>query len=270
MSKTEAPERGPYEWRHGWIPLTLHAAILKAGGNHERAEQLLAEGRARRAAGAAEFTTPLHQAHAAQQARRQLRALSDDQLADAMGGTDDDEHLDVLLAELDRRDKAARKAAADRARRARRREHRDATRDADYERRVAAGEDPEAAYSAAYGLTAERVRRDAAITHLRSAGYTGKGLAELTRAAFADHVETAHQAAEDECNGQLLTAEGLRLEAAGKLRPRDLFTGPESRARKYASRELLDHWQAHGRLTVEDYAGGILGGHMRHTAGAWS
>lgn len=255
-----------YEWRHGWIPLTLHAAILKAHGNHDRAEQLLAEGRARRP----EFTTPLHQAAAAQQAHRQLRALSDDQLADAVGATDDDARLDVLLAELDRRDKAAAKAAADRARRARRREHRDAARDAAYERRVAAGDDPEAAYAAAYGLTAERVRRDAAIGHLRSAGYRGKGLAELTRAAFADHVDIAHQAAEDECRGQLLTAEGLRLEAAGKLRPRDLFTGPEARARKYASPELLDFWQAHGRLTVEDYAGGILGGHMRHTAGAWA
>jgi hypothetical protein len=249
-----------YEWAHGWIPLTLHAAILKAHGNHEAAERLLAEGRA------AGFTTPLHQAHAEHQARRALRTLSDDQLADAMGTTDDDEHLDVLLAELDRRDKAARKATADRARRAHRREHRDAKREADYDRRVAAGEDPEAAYAGAYGLTAERVRRDEAIRTMRTNGYQGKGFTELARAVFAEHAEETYWAAEEATNGYLRNALGERAGVSA----RSLFTGNEDRARKYASPELLDFWQQHGRMTLQDFTAGMLGGHMSQRGGNWA
>jgi hypothetical protein len=254
-----------YEWAHGWIPLTLHAAILKAHGNHEAAERLLAEGRHRRAGG--DFTTPLHEAQAAHHTRRVLRDLADDDLADAMGAEDvTDAELDALVGELDRRDRAARKAAAERARRARRREHRDRTRDADYDRRVDAGEDPEAAYAAAYGVTEERVRRDEAITSLRSSGYRGKGLDDLCRAAFRDHVEVSFLAAEAATNGYHLNRAG---EAAG-IDPRSLFTGPEARARKYASEDLLTYWQAHGRLTVDDFRAGVLGGHMRAKgAAAW-
>jgi hypothetical protein len=263
-------EKTHYEWRHGWIPLTLHAAILKAHGNHERAEELLAAGREHRAARAEHgpgFVTPLHAAHDEHTARRRLRSMSDDDLADAMGDADDDA-LAVLVDELDRRDRAAKKAAAAADRRARRRGERDAAREADYDRRVEAGEDPEAAYAAAYGITEERVRRDEAIASLRSAGYEGKGLDELTRAAFRDHVETTYRAAEDETRGVLVTAAGER---AG-VHPRDLFTGPEARARKYATEELLSYWQTHGRLTVEDFRAGILGGHMRSSSsrGTWA
>lgn len=263
---TETRER-TYEWAHGWIPLTLHAAILKAHGNHERAEELLAEHRARRG-DADDFTTPLHAAEREQRVKRALRTMSDEDLAGAMGAEDvTDGELDVLVAELERRDKAQRKAAAERARRAHRRDARDRAREADYDRRVDAGEDPEAAYVAAYGIDEERQRRDEAIAGLRSAGYSGKGLDELCRAAYRDHVETSYWAAEEATIGYYLNPAGK----AAKVEPRSLFTGPESRARKYASRELLDYWQAHGRLTVDDFRAGVLGGHMRvKGAAAWS
>jgi hypothetical protein len=251
-----------YEWAHGWVPLTLHAAILKAHGNHARAEELLARGREQRAGGG--FTTPLHEAERQSHAKRALRAMSDEDLSDAMGAEDlTDDALDVLVAELDRRDRAQRKATAERARRARRRRQRDAAREADYEARVDAGEDPEAAY----GIDAERQRRDEAIAGLRSAGYAGKGLDELCRAAFRDHVETSYWAAEDATKGYLVNKAG---EAAG-VHPRELFSGPEARARKYASPELLAFWHAHGRLTVDDFRAGVLGGHMRvKGAAAWA
>lgn len=32
-----------------------------------------------------------------------------------------------------------------------------------------------------------------------------------------------------------------------------LFTGPEARAYRYASRELLDHWEDHGRLSLAQF-----------------
>lgn len=256
-----------YDWRHGWIPLTMRAALMKAHGNHEAAERLLDEHRARKVArGHHVFVTPLHEAAEAHRAGRTLRELSDDELADAMGDTDDDEHLGVLVRELDRRDKAEKRAAADRARRQRRREHRDATRDAEYDRRVAAGEDPEQAYAGAYGLTAERVRRDEAIRTMRGNGYRGKGFTELARAVFVEHAEASYWAAEDATKGYLRNAAGDR---AG-VDPRSLFTGPEARARKYASPELLDYWQEHGRMTLEDFTAGMLGGHMTQRGGNWA
>lgn len=36
---------------------------------------------------------------------------------------------------------------------------------------------------------------------------------------------------------------------------RTLFTGPESRARKYASEELLEYWEHHPRPTEAYFAG---------------
>lgn len=258
---TATKEARQYEWAHGWIPLTLHAAILKAHGNHEAAERLLAESRRDG------FTTPLHEADRAHRAKRALRSVSDDDLAAAMGAEGiTDTELGALVAELDRRDKADRKNAAARARRARRRNARDRAREADYDQRVDAGEDPESAYAAAYGITEERIRRDEAIDFLRSSGYTGKGLDELCRSAFREHATASYWAAEDATKGYFLNKAGTRA----KIDPRDLFTGPEARARKYASRELLDYWQEHGRLTVDDFRAGILGGHMRHTGTWWT
>jgi hypothetical protein len=48
------------------------------------------------------------------------------------------------------------------------------------------------------------------------------------------------------------------LNRAGKaagIDERSLFTGPESRARRYASEELLNHWQSHPRPTSAYFAG---------------
>jgi hypothetical protein len=263
---TKTTDHG-YDWRHNWVPITMRAALMKAHGNHEAAERMLAEHHARKAArGHHVFVTPLHEAAEAHRAGRTLRELSDDELADAMGDTDDDEHVGVLLAELDRRDKAAKKAAIDRARRERRRAHRDAEREADYDRRVAAGDDPEQAYAEAYGLTAERVRRDEAIRTMRDNGYRGKGFTELARAVFVEHQEASYWAAEEATNGYLVNAAGERAGIHG----RSLFTGNEDRARKYASPELLDYWQEHGRMTLQDFTAGMLGGHMSQRGGNWA
>lgn len=254
-----------HDWRHGWVPLTMRAALLKAHGNHAAAEALLQHRRDRAAGG---FVTPLHAAAAAHEERRALRSMTDDDLTAAMGADDvSDEELDTLVGELDRRDKAARKAAASRAHRARRRGARDAAREADYDARTAAGESPEAAYAAAYGVSEERARRDEVIASLRSTGYKGRGLKELTRAAFRDHTEAVYLAAEDATRGHMVNKAG---QAAG-VTGRELLTGPEARARAYASRELLDFWQTNGRLTAADFEAGLLGGHMAHKgAAAWS
>jgi hypothetical protein len=48
------------------------------------------------------------------------------------------------------------------------------------------------------------------------------------------------------------------LNRAGKaagIDERSLFTGPERRARRYASEELLNHWQSHPRPTAAYFQG---------------
>ena len=73
--------------------------------------------------------------------------------------------------------------------------------------------------------------------------------------------------AEEETRGNLLNKAGR---SAG-INARTLFTGPESRARKYASDELLAYWHERGRMTVEDFTASLLGGAMRSTStAAWA
>lgn len=231
-----------YDWRHGWIPVTERAALIKAHGSRTLADKLL-----RRSEG--------------------WHHLDDDRLAEALGDAADDATVDRILAEIDRRDKAARKAEKARARRATARTARDARREADYDAAVDAGEDPQAAYARVYGVTEEQQRRQEAIATLRGNGYRGKGFTELARDAFQEHAELVYQDAEAYCRGHMVNRAGQ----AANVSYRSLFTGPESRARKYASEDLLRYWQDNGRITLDDFAAGLLGGHMRSRgAAAWA
>jgi len=57
--------------------------------------------------------------------------------------------------------------------------------------------------------------------------------------------------AEDATKGYMLNRRGIE---AG-VDPKSLFTGPESRARKYASWELLQHWETSPRPTEAYFQG---------------
>lgn len=59
-------------------------------------------------------------------------------------------------------------------------------------------------------------------------------------------LEAAYVRAEDDTNGHMLSKAG---QARG-IDPKTLWTGNERTARKYASEELNEHWDKHGRLTV--------------------
>jgi hypothetical protein len=250
---TEAPET--YDWRHGWIPLTMRAALQKTHGNHEAAERLLEERRRRRRS----FVSP-HPKHQREHAERQRWAgLSDDELSDAMG-TAGEEELDRIVRELDRRDRAQRKSERARERRHERRTAEERRRSADFDAACDAGEDPEEAYARVYGVSEEKVRRQAAEESLRSAGYAGRDFRSMVKTAHAEDVRERYLHAEDVCRGHMLNAAGR---AAG-IDSESLFSGPASRAKKYASEELADYFREHGRLTVEDFTAGLLGGHARH------
>jgi len=66
-----------------------------------------------------------------------------------------------------------------------------------------------------------------------------------------DEVYRQYLAAEAATNGYMLNRAGL---AAG-VDEKSLFTGPEARVRKYASRELLDYFSEHGRPTRVSFLG---------------
>lgn len=297
------PAAHVYHWKHGWIPLDHTAALSKAKGNHKLAATYIAavpEARgihtrqdvakatldlpnipnhADRAAATAET------AHAARGigatdllptpmrtrpiAGRDLADVADDDLAGLLteAATHGDAHdIDHVVAELDRRDAAVHAERAAAARRAAAKTRRDARTEADHARRdahfddlIASGDDPEQAYATAFGVTVERQRREQAISSLRDNGYTGAGFDQLTAAAYQDEVDRLYIAAENGTRGAMLTQEGRRK----GVNPRTLFTGNEATARRYASEELKQFWDQHGRLTLTDMRASLLGGTMR-------
>ncbi|WP_052684576.1 phage minor capsid protein [Lentzea aerocolonigenes] len=201
---------------------------------------------------------------AEQQAREQLAAelaaLTDDDLDARLAEVADDEDaVDAVLAEMDRRQAEADAAEArrerDRQRREQQREQRRAEQLAEYERLIADGIDDEDAWAQVTGTTVEKLHREDAIRRLRADGYTGRGFDELARASYRDYVAEQFWQAEADTNGYLLNNAG---EAAG-IDPRELFTGPVRRARKWASDELLGWWDDHGRMSFDEYAAWLLG-----------
>jgi hypothetical protein len=68
---------------------------------------------------------------------------------------------------------------------------------------------------------------------------------------YADEVYRSWLAAESQTRGNLLNAAGKRAD----IEPRTLFTGPESRVRKYASPELVEFFESHPRPTRETFLG---------------
>jgi hypothetical protein len=241
----------------------MRAALQKTKGDRAAAERLLAEARAdrsrRRAArGHVEFRppTPAHAERAA------WREFTDDQLADAMGATEDDAVLERIVAELERRDAAERKATAQRERRRRARDARDGARQTAYDEALAAGEDPEEAYARIWSVSEATMARERALELLSDV--PGKSFRAKVKQAHAEHIEERYVHAEGICRGHMLSPAGQRAGVSAA----SLFSGPAARAKKYASPELLDYFREHGRTTLEDFTADLLGGQHRHrTAG---
>lgn len=206
-------------------------------------------------------------------------ALSDDDLDEAMQtaiAAEDYELLETLSQEADRRDEARQPAPepvaplsdeefddawgvepdglADEAV-----DPEDERRFAEMEDLLAQGVDEATAYAQVFGVSEDRVLRDEAIRQLRASGYAGAGFDALARAAFRDHIAEAVNAADDVTNGYMLNPAGKR---AG-IDPVSLFTGPLTRAAKYASDELKDWFEENGRVTFDEFAESLLGRNAR-------
>jgi hypothetical protein len=75
-------------------------------------------------------------------------------------------------------------------------------------------------------------------------------------------VEYSYVKAENETRGHMLNKAGR----AADIDPRSLFTGPQARARRYASEELMNHWQDNPRPTAAMQAGGDTRMHEQYSA----
>ncbi|WP_102191521.1 hypothetical protein [Microbacterium aurantiacum] len=65
------------------------------------------------------------------------------------------------------------------------------------------------------------------------------------RAEYDETLYVQYMAAEEATNGAMLNARGR----AKGIDPFTLFMGNETRARAYASEELVEHWSTHPRVT---------------------
>lgn len=66
---------------------------------------------------------------------------------------------------------------------------------------------------------------------------------------YEQYLEHAYNAALNGTGGVFVNKRGRALHIDG----RDLFTGPASRAYRYASEELIEWWRVTPRLTLEQY-----------------
>ncbi len=185
--------------------------------------------------------------------------LSDDQLAERYQTAidlDDTAAMDAIETELDRRDKVAarkdRKARTDRALRERR-----LTEQANkITALIGDGWDPYEAVEQITGRTVVAQRRAEVLADLRANGYDARSFDQATARAFTDHARELYRQAEDATNGYLLNRDGR----ARGIDPASLFTGSDSRARRYASDELRQWWDEHGRITLDDWRDQLLTG----------
>jgi hypothetical protein len=187
-----------------------------------------------------------------------LAALSDEDLetrvAELMGAGDyDSPAMAAAMAEMDRRDQAAQEAAARReeaaAQRAREREEREAAQHARMSELVEQGYDWEEAAAEVLGRPVEALRREAFVLEHRVGDGDRRSFMELAREQFKLMVERLFVQAETETRGFMLNAEGV---AAG-IDPMSLFSGPRSRVDRYASEELKNWFDLHGRQNFTEF-----------------
>lgn len=195
----------------------------------------------------------------------ELAGLTDDELAARLAEVShDDAGVEAVLAEMERREAYAERVE-DEGDEDDEDDDPNAEKWAEVDRLAAEGMDYEQAYAEVFDVDVERMRREDAIARLRAEGYQGRGFDELARSAYRLELDEQYVAAEAATNGYLLSREG---EARG-LDPRDLWRQNETYARRWASDELKEWWDDHGRLTFDEFRDGLLNGGngKRHRTG---
>ncbi|MFD0659759.1 phage minor capsid protein [Thermocatellispora tengchongensis] len=111
------------------------------------------------------------------------------------------------------------------------------------------------AYAEVHGLDPAELERQERRAMLEADRRPGEDIDQTVRRLYAEWLDQMYERAEQATNGFMLNGEG---KAAG-INERSLFSGPASRARKYASEELLRFWQDTPRLTLTEFRAQWLG-----------
>jgi hypothetical protein len=183
------------------------------------------------------------------------RDMLDDELDHEMQAAlqvEDLDRFELLAEETDRRE-AARDAR--KARDLARREAREEERAAAIERLIDEGFSDEEAVAEVTGKSVEAQRRAQAIVELRAQGYRGHGFDDLSRTAWKDYAYGRYDEAEAATNGYMVNAAG-RAAGFGEA---SLFTAPEAQVRKYATPEMLEWFDQHGRPDLAEFRAQLLG-----------
>lgn len=120
---------------------------------------------------------------------------------------------------------------------------------------VDAGRSWQAAYAEVYDVDdtdLDRQDRVAAIDADRALGETRE---DTIRRLYREYVAVQYLAAEEATRGHMLNLEGRNND----IDPTSLFSGNAARARKYASGDLLEWFDEHGRMTYTQFRTEILG-----------
>lgn len=186
-----------------------------------------------------------------------LSEMSADQLESAMNAAievEDFERLDEVSAALDDLEVSTKAATAKAAKTAERKVAAEAAKDVQLEALLGKGYTYEEAFAESRGISIEPMRRDDAISMLRAEGHTGAGFDEITRNAFVRELNSAWVDAENATNGYMVRKEFLNQVPY----PEKLWQVNEATARKWATPELLEYWDLHGRITLEEFRANLV------------
>lgn len=132
----------------------------------------------------------------------------------------------------------------------------DSAADARIDALVGQGRDYRAAYAQVHDLDPEELDREERRSLLDQQRLPGETREQAVRRLFRDAQYHAYLEAEEATNGHMLNNAGR----AARVNSRSLFAGQRSRARKYASPELLDWWEEHPRQTYAEFRAELFGG----------
>lgn len=180
-----------------------------------------------------------------------IQAMPDDELFDLFAALSKEDQLDEplmrrLIADMDRREQGAGGPAGPELTPEQKR----------VDELVAKGRDFLSAYAEVHGEDEEKLRGEAGAGTLDRR--PGETKAAAVRRSYDEFTHLKYLQAEKATRGNMLNRAG---KAAG-IDPLTLFTGPVSRARRYASEELARWWASGGneRMTLTQFRAQVLGG----------
>lgn len=178
---------------------------------------------------------------------QQIQAMSDDELFDRFAALSKEDTLDEplmqrLIADMDRREQRAGDAPELTPEQKR------------VDELVAGGRDFLSAYAEVHGRDEEELKAEQgrAGTERRR----GETSAAAVKRSYDEFTHVNYLQAEKATRGNMLNKRGK----ADGVDPLTLFTGQLSRARRYASEELMRWWSTNGRMNLTQFRAEVLGG----------